>query len=784
MAAQPLAQLADLTTLASRWAFGSGAQGSGGGRPKARPLASAHVRAAPRATAACGVALAGAARLRRRRRDWQRAAILCRQRGLLFEEMAAPTTDIESVGDLVPRRPTHGPARMRALRRSVARVLGRRTSGRVTPGAAAPELQAEEEDEDAQQQREAEAWAQHLRIMLQAEWREELESSRSRLELWPIARLVAEGFAATGLRAEAHGRLFGRWRVAFIPADGCYGFSQRSKALRHAFRRGDVLIVTREGEEPLRSKLQAQVVAASSEAVWCTMRMPLEDTGPWRLDRGPNSVAYRRTMAAVKSFESGEIQAEVRSVLLESPEVEARNAAPIPLSIGVSAAMDRALNDAQRAAICSLEGRRLALIQGPPGCGKTRTACSLLRAAYRGRPLLAVADSNVAVDRLLEGLLELGVRAVRVGASPSAGTGSLELAEASLDVIMERRLVGLGSSQGLEALQLRGLETGGRERLEPESELDAGFDENWEGLQQVLLDDILDGAEVVCSTLIGCGSKALAGRRFDLVVVDEASQATEPRALMAVSKISRDGRIVFVGDHQQLPPVCLSQRSQDLGLGLSLFDRLLRLPALSPVMLTVQYRMHPLLSAWPSATFYGGRLLDGVPAEQRQPLPGFDWPSAGGVAFIDCMEPEESSPDGSKLNRGECALVCAIVARLSQHLPPQGIGVISPYRGQVELLNEALENGVSAATVDGFQGQERPVIVISCVRSNSEGSVGFLADHRRLNVALTRAQHGLIVVGNSATLRRDRNWRSWLQFVKEHELTVDARDVQPAQLAA
>jgi len=239
--------------------------------------------------------------------------------------------------------------------------------------------------------------------------------------------------------------------------------------------------------------------------------------------------------------------------------------------------------------------------------------------------------------------------------------------------------------------------------------------------------------------------------------------------------MSRKGRAVLIGDHKQLPPVCLSERAQAKGLGLSLFDRLLSSPGLAPSMLEVQYRMHPLIRQWPSKEFYGSRLRDGIGACERQPVRGFHWPAAGGVAFIESGPKSEEMADGaSRLNRRESTLVGKLVEQLLQaQLPADKLGVISPYRGQVRLLQQHINGGVEVRTVDGFQGREKDVIIISCVRSNPKGEVGFLDDPRRLNVMLTRAKRGLIVVGNRATLQHNRHWSRWFIFVDEHQLLVE-----------
>jgi len=286
---------------------------------------------------------------------------------------------------------------------------------------------------------------------------------------------------------------------------------------------------------------------------------------------------------------------------------------------------------------------------------------------------------------------------------------------------------------------------------------------------------IINEAEVVCCTLAGCGGDNLKWMKFSGVLIDEATQASVPRALIAVKKMGGgDARLVLVGDQCQLPPTCVSQEAAKKGLSISLFERLLEMSDhLKPVMLTTQFRMHPLISQWPSNAFYEGRLIDSQRAQERVPAEGFPWPQAGPVAFLEVAGTEMTSMDGvSKTNAAESDMVARVVKRLLQHHPAKDIGVVSPYRGQVGLMKKSLPRDVEVKTVDGFQGREKPVIIFSCVRSNSAGRVGFLSDQRRLNVAITRAQSGLVVVGNAKTLRHDKIWSSWLDFVEKHQLTV------------
>jgi predicted DNA helicase len=286
----------------------------------------------------------------------------------------------------------------------------------------------------------------------------------------------------------------------------------------------------------------------------------------------------------------------------------------------------------------------------------------------------------------------------------------------------------------------------------------------------------------LCGTLTGRLDDLLSdpagdGDAFDVLVVDEASQALTPAVLCGVPWVKR---VVLAGDHKQLPPVVVAAEAQRLGLGSTVFAALCAADEAQPGrgavshMLTVQHRMHDEIMRWPSSTSYAGRLVahpsvkdtllalpgdDG--ARMSRPVQPLDVVDTAGAGF-DEESPAESP---SKENPGEARLVARIVADLvDAGLSPTDVGVITPYAGQSARLQAELaalvDAGLEVDSVDGFQGREKEAIVFSAVRSNASAEVGFLADARRLNVALTRAKKKLIVIADSATLSADPGWRS------------------------
>jgi regulator of nonsense transcripts 1 len=430
------------------------------------------------------------------------------------------------------------------------------------------------------------------------------------------------------------------------------------------------------------------------------------------------------------------------------------------------------LNEPQLIASKAAIERRLTLIQGPPGTGKTHTAVRILESWARQDvgTILAVADSNVAVDNLLEGLLARGVRAVRLGQPVKVRE---KLREATMDAQMETHPLRRDLETQLELnekLNRRISSMKGKEKGLAHRDIKKGWKET-RRIENQIRDDILDKTQIVCCTCIGSGNQILDGRRFPQVLIDEATQATEPASLVPLIRGAR--QIVLVGDHKQLPPTVLSFRAEEKGLRSSLFERLVDL-GIEPLLLTKQYRMHPAISKFPNQQFYSNKLIDGVSAENRPAPAGLLWPDWDNpVAFIPVDGGEVVSPDGtSRENPIEVSWVLKITEDLldAGELTKKDIGIITPYAGQVRAIRNSMSeelDDVEVRTVDGYQGREKEVIIFSCVRSNPEQNVGFLAEPRRLNVALTRAKRGLIVIGDPSTLRSDKNWQAWLEYIRD-----------------
>jgi len=607
------------------------------------------------------------------------------------------------------------------------------------------------------------------------ELEDELNQVQERWTSWSKKKMIGAGLALFDLAGRSSGQFFGEPILVFeLRGGGALPF--------HRFGHGDMVIISR--ARPWGEKVIEGVVLDRNKS---RIRIVTKDKpsdlrkGGWRLDRGANRVAHDRMHDALISFHSteGDGGTVLRDLLLcqphdlaasaqRPPEIHGQKIRPLNLS-------GMLLDDSQSEAIKTAVGQRLTIIQGPPGTGKTHTAVHLLRSLIdMGRgPILACAESNVAVDNLLEGLLDIGVKAIRFGRPVKVREN---LREATLDAQVSRHPkqdeIAFIREEN-EAMRSKLHDLKGKERGLAHRDISKNYREIRE-LEQRITDDVLANAEVLCTTNIGAGHFTLSKRRFSIVLIDEATQATEPSALVPIVKGTR--QLILVGDHRQLPPTVTSQRAEEGGLEISLFERLLSngLPA---HMLTTQYRMHPTIREFPSSRFYENRLEDGCTSADRPPAAGFLWPDWDKpVAFVPVHGSEMEEESGSsRSNMDEAAVVIRIVNDLLApgDLTPEDIGVISPYAGQVRLIQEMLDgqiDGLEVKSVDGYQGREKEIIVLSTVRANDSGKVGFLSNYRRLNVALTRAKRGLIVIGDDRTLRNDSTWASWLDWISESNL--------------
>lgn len=475
------------------------------------------------------------------------------------------------------------------------------------------------------------------------------------------------------------------------------------------------------------------------------------------------------------------------------------------------------LNDSQREAVKkALSTHPVFLVHGPPGTGKTTTVTEIIcQLAREGKKVLATADSNVAVDNLVEKLIASGLAVVRIGT-----TGRLlpTVEQVSLSNLMQKHKL----YPDLQRLQnefeslvakrnefqpptqqwRRGMSDDAIRKLARQNRSFRGVPAHkiksmakwleWhdratkikkdiELVQNQIIADIIRNSDVVCATNIGSGIDILADTMFDVVVIDEATQSLEPACLIPMLKGSR---IIMAGDHKQLPPTVVSYEAMP-HLSVTLFERLIenRHDAISS-MLRVQYRMNEKIMRFPSEEFYHGQLIADPSVAHRTlaDYPINDWTNLP-EPFSHIWKPEnvivwKDVPVGTeKQHRGstsfsnpwEADFVSKLIRQALQlGLKPEDIGVISPYEDQIALMKRLFGNieGLEIKTVDGFQGREKEVIIISFVRANAEGNIGFLSDLRRFNVSITRAKTKLIILGCSGTLASHPVYRRFVEYIK------------------
>ena len=445
------------------------------------------------------------------------------------------------------------------------------------------------------------------------------------------------------------------------------------------------------------------------------------------------------------------------------------------------------LNDSQIAALQKInKAADVAFIHGPPGTGKTTTIVEAIRFTVKEeRQVLVCAPSNAAIDLLVDKLSQQGLKVLRIG-HPARVT------EQSLSKTMDAQIASHPHFNELRMLrrkmeQIRhqagqykrnfGYAEKEQRRLLREEAKTLKADADM--LEFYIINDLLNNTEAVCCTLVGSSHPVLRGRKFTTVFIDEAGQALEPACWIPLLKSQR---VVFAGDHCQLPPTIKSQEAAKQGLAKTLFEKGIdKYPELAS-MLQVQYRMHEAIMEFPSKYFYKNELIahESVKHELLRP---YEQP----IEFIDTAgsgHSEKQDPETqSRYNIGEAELLIHQIEKLIESIGSsdwmdEGItmGIITPYSAQVDKLQhlaegsailEPLHKLISINTVDAFQGQERDVIAICFVRSNEKSEVGFLADIRRTNVAMTRARKKLILIGDSATLGANEFYSELIEFLQQ-----------------
>lgn len=431
------------------------------------------------------------------------------------------------------------------------------------------------------------------------------------------------------------------------------------------------------------------------------------------------------------------------------------------------------LNASQQEAVQDvLRAKDVIIVHGPPGTGKTTTlveaTCEVLR---REEQVMVCAQSNTAVDWISKQLADRGLQVLRVG-NPTRVTDEM------LAYTYERRFEAHPDYPQLWQVRhdIRQLySTPHKNRNNSFHQKTARLRERAEELEFRIRNDVFGQCRVVASTLAGAAHPVLSGWHCHTLFIDEAAQALEAACWIAIPKADR---VVLAGDHCQLPPTVKNPACLKAGLGKTLMETIAERKPEAVRLLKVQYRMNETLMRFSSDWFYGGELQAAPTVRDRSILEYLDtplvWINVGGEAETD--ENVKEDRDGeSILNREEAAYTIAALHLYIEKISTQRVkaeridfAIISPYKAQVRLLRQLLKRDnflkpfrrqVTVNTVDAFQGQERDVVLISMVRANDHGTIGFLGDLRRMNVAITRARYKVIIVGHAETLCRHRFYR-------------------------
>ena len=436
------------------------------------------------------------------------------------------------------------------------------------------------------------------------------------------------------------------------------------------------------------------------------------------------------------------------------------------------------LNPTQERAVNEvLWAKDVAIVHGPPGTGKTTTLVEAINEVLmRESQVLVCAQSNMAVDWISEKLVDRGINVLRIG-NPTRVNDKM------LAFTYERKFEAHPDYPQLWAIrkairQLRASRKRGSESFHQKLERLKGRATE---LEIRINSELFGQARVIASTLVGSNSRIMEGQKFGTLFIDEAAQALEAACWIPIKRCTR---VVLAGDHCQLPPTVKSIAAQRAGLGKTLMERIVENKPEVVTLLKVQYRMNDEIMRFSSDWFYGGQ-VESAPQIKYRGILDYDVP----MMWVETREGDDEhyretfvGESFGRINKDEAELTLQTLEAYYRKIGKQRIldeqidvGIISPYRAQVQYLKRLIRKReffkpyrslITVNTVDGFQGQERDVILISLVRANNEGQIGFLSDLRRMNVAITRARMKLIIIGDPSTLCRHPFYKKLYDYVK------------------
>lgn len=431
----------------------------------------------------------------------------------------------------------------------------------------------------------------------------------------------------------------------------------------------------------------------------------------------------------------------------------------------LNASQEKAVNEV-------LWAKDVAVVHGPPGTGKTTTLVeAIFETLRRESQVLVCAQSNMAVDWISEKLVDRGINVLRIG-NPTRVNDKM------LSFTYERRFEAHPDYPQLWSIRkaIRELRQQRKHADSWHQKMDRLKSRATE-LELRIRSSLFGEARVIASTLTGAANRVLEGEKYSTLFIDEAAQALEAACWIAIRKA---GRVILAGDHCQLPPTVKSIMALKGGLGKTLMERIVENKPETVTLLKMQYRMNEQIMKFSSEWFYHG-MVESAPTVSHRGILDYDTPMMW-IDTAECDGKEEFVGENfGRINRAEAELTLQTLQQYLEKIGKQRIleesidvGIISPYRAQVQLLRKELRKReffcpyrhlLTVNTVDGFQGQERDIILISLVRSNDGGDIGFLRDLRRMNVAITRARMKLIILGSSETMTSHPFYKKLYEYV-------------------
>lgn len=596
----------------------------------------------------------------------------------------------------------------------------------------------------------------HIQKLLQCIALEEKEEiNRYRLdEQHSLKSLKAEGLALHPLSVVR--KTFG---YADYPE---IGFRLRFPAETQLFKDGAAIECFFPGEEPVKGVL-INIDGRQGE-----FRLFAPDFPDWIEDEGVGiklAPDLRTNSLMKKALEQLESRKELFRLFQQMHgELASTAKADVAAALSNMQFYNNNLNHSQRQAVAAvLAGQEMTILHGPPGTGKTTTLAEAIRQLVsRGEKVLVSAASNAAVDHIAAALLAAGIKILRLGNAGKAST--LVYAHTP-----EGRLAQSGQQKEIKEMRIRAeafrkmahkyKRSFGKAEREQRNLLFKEVKDLRTAIKKLQAyneEKLLGDAEAILGTPVALYDAALQHIKFETLVIDEAGQCIEPLAWCIFSLAQK---YVLAGDHLQLPPTVLSNEAAGLGLNRSILEQAVT-HFRNVFLLDTQYRMRQAIAGFSGNYFYNDLLLTAPHLANE----------GEHVIFVDTAGSgfeEKTAADGSSLqNDGELKIAQQILQE--ENIDVAQVAFISPYAGQVVAAKEMLPAGLRISTIDSFQGQEYHAIIVSLVRSNDEGNIGFLKDYRRMNVAITRAKEKLIVIGDSATIGGDSFYLSFLNYVAQH----------------